>query len=180
MCVSRKIPELNGVGILKGDKLIGYLPPDKTQYLLYVIEKDAGGLITLSVTDMETDDIALEVFKHLVDKSISFEDDKITVKIKTKTYVGVAENLANLPMRDKEVVRKLERAAEEKMKTSIEDVVSILQQNFRTDVLGFGELIYRRNLKLWEQLEPDWDKIFPTVGVDVSSEVVIISSAYLK
>jgi len=180
MCVSRKIPELNGVGILKGDKLIGYLPPDKTQYLLYVIEKDAGGLITLSVTDMETDDIALEVFKHLVDKSISFEDDKITVKIKTKTYVGVAENLANLPMRDKEVVRKLERAAEEKMENGIRDVVSILQQNFRTDVIGFGEMIYRRNLKLWQQLEPHWDQIFPTVEVEVSSKVEIISSAYIK
>ncbi len=180
MCVSRKIPELNGVGILKGDKLIGYLSPEQTKYLLYVIEKDAGGLITLSVTDMETDDITLEVFKHLVDKSISFEDDKIKVKIKTKTYVGVAENLASLPMRDKEVVRKLERAAEEKMENGIRDVVSILQQNFRTDVIGFGEMIYRQNLKLWEQLEPDWDKIFPTVEVDVSSKVEIFSSAYLK
>lgn len=178
--VNKEIPELNGIGVLKGDKLIGYLTPDQSKYALFVEDKIVGGLLTLSVTDLETDDITLEIIKNKTKKSVSYQDNKIKVTIKTKTSVAAAENLAGLSMMDQEVIRKLEHAAEEKLETNIRDVVSTLQNEFRTDVFGFGEMIYRKDLKLWQQLEPHWEDIYPTVEVEVSSKVQISNSAFIK
>ena len=176
----KEIPELNGTGILKGDKLIGYLSPEQSKYLLFVEGKLKSGILTLSLSDLETDDISLEILRNKSKKSFSYDEGKITVNIKTETCVAIGENRTWLDMMDPEVIQRIEDAAREKIETNIRELTSTLQNEFRTDVLGFGETIYQRDLKLWKQLEPSWEEIYPTVEVEVSSRVRVVNSAFIK
>ena len=40
-----------------------------------------------------------------------------------------------------------------------------------SDVLGLGNLIYRKKPRVWEEIEDDWDDIFPELEVDIIVEV---------
>ncbi len=175
-----KIPEVNGLAIIKGEHLAGFLSPEQSRYVLFVENSLKGGILTLSMANLKTDDISLEIFSHSASKSFDEEDGKITVKIKTETHVALAENAANLDVMDTAVIKEIEEAASQMIETNIRGLINTLQHEFTTDILGFGEMIYKQDLKLWKQLAPLWDEIYPTVEVEVIPKVKIINAAFNK
>ena len=59
-------------------------------------------------------------------------------------------------------------------------MIDKVQHEYQTDIFGFGEMIYKRNLALWNQLELSWKEIYPTVEVEVSSTVHVVNTAFNK
>ena len=175
---NQQVAELNGVAILKGDKLTGFLTPEESKYLLFLENRIKGGVLTLSLDDKKFDDISLEIFRNKTKKSFTHDQGKITVKIATKTRVSVDES--QLDMMDQEVIRQITEAAENMLETNIHNLISKMQHEFQIDIFGFNEMIYKKDLKLWRQLEPSWEKIFPTLEIEVDSEIIIRDSAFIK
>lgn len=174
------VPELNGSAVIKDGKLVGYLTPEQSRYLLFVENKLGSAILTLSIPEMKTEDISLEVFTDRAKKSYRIEDDKIIVEIKVRNHVAIGENQMNIDVMDEEVIKQIERAAEQLIETNTQNVISILQHEFNTDALGFGEMIYKKDYKLWNKLAPSWDEIFPTLEVKISADVIIDNSAFNK
>lgn len=171
------VPEVNGAAVIKGEYLVGFLSPEQSRYVLMVENQLSKGLITLSTTDMLGDDLSLEILKCRSKKSYSYESGKMIVKIETTTDVSVAENRANLDMMDKQVIRGIEETAAAKIDQGIKNLVDTLQHELNTDIFGFGEMIYKKDFSLWQQISPGWDELYPSVEVQVSSTVNITSAA---
>lgn len=175
-----EIPELNGTGVIKGDRLVGYLSPEQSRYVLMVENKLKSGILTLSTSDIvPIDDLSLEIFFNKAKKSYTYENGQFTFKIETDTYVAIAENHARLDTSEPEVFLLVEADAERKIKENIEELISVLQHQFHTDVLGFGEMVSKKDHKLWREIEASWEDIFPTVKVEVSSNVRVLNSAFM-
>ena len=45
-----------------------------------------------------------------------------------------------------------------------------LSRELNADVLGFGNLFYRKQPRLWKEIEARWDEIYPTLDVTVEVE----------
>lgn len=177
----QQVAELNGIAVLREDKLQGFFTPDESKYAQFIEGLIKGGVLTLSVSEEdEAHDISLEIFDNTTKKSFTHDDGKITIEIKTKTYVVVDENRSRMDMMDPEVIKKIQGAAEDLVESGIRDTISIAQQEFQTDIFGFGEMIYERDYSLWKTLESSWMEIYPTVEIKVSSEIVIRDSAFIK
>ncbi len=176
----REICELNGIAICKEDKLAGFLSPEESKYALFVEDELKGGILTLSMAGMQTDDISLEIFLSNTKKSFSYEQGKVKIRIETDTRVSIAENEGMLDIMDMNLVQSIEEAAAAMIEKNIADLVARMQGEFNADIFGFGEMIYKRNLPLWRQLGPSWDMLFPTLEVTVSSKVFVINSGFTK
>lgn len=176
----QQIAELNGIAILQGDRLKGFLTPDESKYLLFLENIIKSGVLTLSAKSEKTDDISLEIFDNKTKKSFAYNQDKIVVKFETRTHVVIDENHSKLDMMDPEVIKQIEKAGEEMLEKNLRDLISKIQQEFQTDIFGFGEMIHKKDLKLWKQLEPSWKEIYPTLEVDVKSKLIIRDSAFIK
>jgi len=171
---------INGIAVIKEDGLVGFLTPDQSKYVTIVQAEMESGIITLSMTEEGKDDVSLEVFSSRAEKDFTYEQGKLTIRIHTRTKVSVGENQNMIDLTDKEQVRKITEAAQRKIEENIYAVLKVAQQEFNADIFGFSNMIYQKNSRLWKQLEPEWDQIFPTITVEVKSEVGIINPGILK
>lgn len=176
----KEIWEINGIAVCKEDKLAGFLSPEESKYALFVEDELKGGILTLSMAGMRTDDISLEISGNKTKKSFSYEQGKVKIRIETDTRVAIAENLARLDVMDVELVKRIEETAARMIEKNAADLIARIQGEFNADLFGFGEMIYKRDLRLWRQLEPSWDVLFPTLEVVVSSKVRVINSAFIR
>lgn len=176
----KEIPELNGIAICKGDKLVGFLSAEEAKYVLMVENELGGGILTLSIGGMPTDGISLEIFQNHSKKSYTYEQGKMKVKIETETNVALAENQIKMDPMDKEQVKLIEDAAQRLIQNNIKDMIMKVQQEYNADIFGFGEMIFKEDPKLWDRLMSTWGEQFPTVEVEITSTVHVVNSAFIK
>lgn len=172
--------EINGLAVFKGGKLAGYLDPDESKYVLFVEDELKGGLLTLPADEMPPYSITLEVFGNSSKKSFAYEQGKVIIRIETDTRVAIAENPGELDVMDLELIGEIEDAAARMIEQKTKDMIAKVQSEYRADVFGFGEMIYKKDPALWAQLEPVWEELYPEVEVEVSSQVQVINSAFVK
>lgn len=172
--------EANGTAVFKGENLLGYLSPEESKYLLFVLNEANGGVLTLSDTGEGPDDISLEISENKTKLSFSVKDQKLIFEVNTETRVYLSEDAKALNALDKEKIASLEAAAGAKLEQSIGEVIKRVQTEYRSDIFGFGDMIHKRDGKLWSSISKYWDDLFPTLEVVVHSKINIVNTFYLK
>ena len=65
---------------------------------------------------------------------------------------------------------------EQEIKKITTNTISILQNDFKTDVIGLRDHLYQHNYRLWESVKNDWEEgqlYFQKSTVDVKVNVTI-------
>lgn len=172
---------VNGVAIIKKEEgLVGFLTPEQSKYVLFIEDEIKGGVINFSLKGGEEDDTTLEIFESNTKKSFTYEQGKLTFHIHTRTRVAVDENQSMVDMMDLAQVQQVREAAQREIENNIKGLIAVVQREYNADIFGFGEMIYHKKQDLWKELEPDWDSLFPNLEVEVSSEVQIVGSGFIK
>ncbi|HHT16919.1 MAG TPA: Ger(x)C family spore germination protein [Papillibacter sp.] len=174
------ITELNGSTVIHEDRYIGVISPEMGKYLLMVYNELKGGLITVALSDKPSDLITLEVFESYTSTDFTRDGDQITFNIKTTTFVTAMENTADLGLMNRSNLDYLKDIAQRHIEESIHSLVYYCQQELKTDILRFGEMIYKRDNKFWNEIGDTWGEVFPTVQVNVSSRVEIRNAGFIK
>jgi len=171
--------EVNGLAVFKGERLIGYLTPEESKCYLFIVDGVQGGVLAFSA-DGQEDDATLEISRNTTKRSYTYQDGKLKVTIKTDTVVYLGELMAPGDALDKELIAALEDAAETQLEQKIMEVVRKMQFEYDSDIFGFGNMVYKRNPQLWNQLGDAWDEQFRSLEVEVCSDIHIVNTASVK
>lgn len=176
-----KIVELNGISLFKKDKLVGTLNPEETKYYLLATGKAKGGIITIT-TDINGKDelISLEVRSNSSSISTEINDSnfKANIEIELEVTIGEVEDQESRFTADE--IQKLEKLSGKIIKSRINDVINIIQENYGADIFGLGEYLYRNQNKQWEKYKDNWDSIFENIKFDININTKITSTGFLK
>lgn len=177
---NQTVVEASGQAVFKNDKLSGFLTSEQTKYLLFAVDEIQGGILTLSSNHSSVADTSLEISKNRTSRSFSVENGKITVKLQTDTdvYLNHAEEGADLLNETK--IQTIKDDIQKDLKNKIENLIGTVQQEYNSDILGFGNMIYKENPKLWEQVGPHWDEEFKNLKVEVQCTVNILNTSFLN
>lgn len=175
----KKVCKLDGTAICKGDKLVGFLSPDESKYALMVENRLTGGIITLSTTGMQPDDISLEIFGSKTKRSFKYENGKLKVFIKITADVALAENQLEWDVQNEDFVNRIKKAAEKIIEKNTGEMLNKVQKEMRADAFGFNEMLYKKDTHLWNKLNPHWEEIYPDIEFKISSTVNIKYSGFL-
>lgn len=163
--IQLKNPKYNGLGVFKGDKLVGWMNEDESKGYNYIL-----GNVKSTVGHVYYDNnikISLEVLNASSDIKVSMEKEApvINITIKIVQDVGTVKGQFDVTkLENKEIINKLTEQYIEKLCTkSIEKA----QIEFNADVFGFGEAIHRKYPKLWNELKSEWDNYFPKLKVNI-------------
>lgn len=175
-----EIVQLNGLATFNKDKLVGYLTPEETKDLLFVIDKVEGGIFTFDSKQKGNDDIAIEITKNKTNVEYTYKDKEIKffIDIKMEGLLGEFQNQSE--SLDYEKVKELEKIAEDELKLRITNHIKMVQEKGYNDIFGFGNKIYRKNPKLWKKLKKNWHDIFETIDFEVSCKINIKNTAFLR
>ncbi|MDF2946898.1 MAG: Ger(x)C family germination protein [Bacillales bacterium] len=176
--------KFSGLGVIKGDKLVGWLDEVESKGYNYII-----GEVQSTVGPIECPDkgkVIIEVNNVKSNIKGKFVNGKPKIKVELNYEVNVAEVLCkNLNLTNPKHIEILEKNTEERnieiLKTSVKK-----SKKLGADIYGFGVALYRDNPEEWHKIEKKWaESGFKEVEVEYKSECKVrrtgtTSESYLK
>jgi len=168
--------ELAGTAIFKKDKLIGFLDADQSQLLLFIKNQIKGGLL-LTSPDSDGRNITLEIEESGTKITPILTQNPPAIKIEIKTVCALGENQTAKKHIPTERIQEVEKSAKSGLETSVSNLIKTAQKQYKTDIFGFGNLIYQNDPQLWEQDKPKWDEIFTAMDIAVTADIKVNNTA---
>lgn len=162
---------LDGTGIIKGDKLVGFLDPKETRGLLWVLGEVQGGVLTVDVPG-EKGKATLEIFDSASKVTVQAEAEQIRVKIEVQMRSGLGTQTVYTDLSTPDQFKKLEQWQAEVIKAEIEAALAKARA-YKADIFGFGRLLFGRDNRSWQRLAPDWERYFVEAPVEIKVKTAV-------
>jgi spore germination protein KC len=159
---------LTGTAVFSEDKLVGFLTPE--QGLGYnLIRKVVSDFYLAFPCDNQGNYANFSMFDLKIKFDTKLKDGKPFTEIEIDVKGSLNELNCEMNLLKKEVHKEIEKMASKQLKANIEDTIRATQKEHKSDILGFGEMLYRNHYKDWKKVEDNWINIYP----DVESKVKV-------
>jgi spore germination protein KC len=162
------ILKLSTLAIFKDDKLIGYATKDESRGINLM-----AGKINAMIVKYECDSnyLVSSLSELNTEIKIDFENDLPIATIYIEGNGDITENNCNLKLTDKDVIEKIQKGINNEIKRLINKGLKLLQEDYKSDVIGFGNLIYKKNPNYFKNIN-NWDEDeFPNLEVKIKTNI---------
>jgi len=167
--------KISDMALYSGDKFVDYTENEESQ-VINLLNNESDSLIT--TIKMDDNNIGFNI-SEMKTKIKLVDPTHIEITLKGKAVIREVNEKYDLE--DEKVINKMEKALNKTGKKKLNDTIDALQNKYKTDSLGFGNLIYQKYPKIWEKLEDEWeDKYFGKMKVKAHTEFKVISTGSLK
>lgn len=179
---NHKTAAADGIALFKADKMIGTLNSEESKYYLFIENSIEGGLLTLNYKNKENTagNVTLEIANNTTMESYTYKDNKLKILLKPKVEVYLAEYDEQSKKLDDKTIDAIQKKAESDLKKNMLKLISKAKKEYKHDIFSFGDMVYKRDAKLWDKLKSKWDKVFIASDVEINPTVEIVNSALLK
>lgn len=161
--------ELSNLGIFKNDKLVGFAKREESRGI-NIINGNAKNVIVTTKCD-GTNFANANITNIHVDRDYQLDKNQPSVNIKVSAEGSLQEiNCAYNLLQPKEL-NKLTKKFESSLQDMLQSAISIAQNEYKSDIFGFGLYFYRHHPNYFKNVQNLWDDdIFPymKVNFDVS------------
>lgn len=156
----------SGMAVFKGDKQIGWLNEDESATFTFVSDRIKSTAGSVSCPQGEGK-VTIEVIRSKTKVKGSVSDGQPRIDIEINPEVSAAEVQCAVDLTETETITTLEKLLNQKLEEYIKTNIRRVQKNFKTDIFGFGEVIYRSDPKAWSKLKDNWNQTFANIPVTV-------------
>lgn len=157
--------KFTGLAIFNEDKLVGYMDEYDSKSFNYLNDKIKS---TIEIISCPSDgELTTEITQSNTKTKGIVKDGKPIINVSIDIVQNVAEVKCDIDLTELKTIDWINRQTEEHIKKNLDKVLNSLQENYRADILGFGEAIHRTDPKLWKDIKNDWEEIYPGVEVNV-------------
>lgn len=172
--------KLKELGVFKNDKLLGWLSDDETQGINTINNKVSRIFIEVECDDNKKVTTSITNLSAKKTLEINNQDD-INVYIDVKGSASIIETNCKIDLEDDEQIYEIEKKTNKKFKKIINEGIDRVQKDFKSDIIGIGNLIYKKKPKLWKSINKDWnDKFFPNINFKVNVSIEINNKGSLE
>jgi spore germination protein KC len=180
---------LNQVGLFnKSGQLVGYLQDKEADLAVWVCKMArrlaSGNLPTVGdfawsqAIPNRKGTVSLNFTNYHRKLKSQIEGKQIKVQVLLTGTANIVENNSNVDSSKSSGVKEIENAINQGIKKSSEQMIKKVQEQFKTDIFGFGEDIHRRYPQQWKRWKATWDTKFPHVVTTVQVDMQIRSAGY--
>ena len=165
--------KIDTIGIFKNDKLIGWASPLET-IGINILNNEVGSVLLEARCDNEHMASTLTNIKTSTD--INFEENIPKFKLNVAAEGALVEINCNKNIKETKVIKELQEQFEQTLKNMLQNSLNLAQKTYNSDIFGFGEMIYKKNLKKWNEIKNNWDnKFFSQLEFDVEVKIELSS-----
>jgi len=167
--------KLNDTAIFREDKFVGYVGKDDSQ--------------SINIINDEVHELKIDFKYEGNDVVYTSNSIKTSTKIVGPNHFKVnvsgsgfvSEVNGKVSLEKVSTVKKLEDNLENSLEKQLRKTLDKLQNELKCDVFGFGNKIYGKYPKKWDEIENEWnDKYYPKLKVDINADLTIESSGSLN
>ncbi|BDG31974.1 Ger(x)C family spore germination protein [Parageobacillus thermoglucosidasius] len=163
---------VNGIAMFKNDKLAGWIFGETSRGVLWVMDKIEQTDITVE-WKRRKEAVAYEVVRAKTSVAAHMKRGKPSISIRIKAEGDIGEALVPVDFTDPMQILALEKKIEQTIKNEVIQAVEKAQEE-KTDIFGFGNVVYRSYPREWKKMKHDWDEsTFPHLEVNVTVDAFI-------
>lgn len=166
---------VDGLAVYKKDKVVGFLSVDETRSYLWTQDLKN---TTLSFPCHEDEegrkqgrlaDIFINTSKSRMRTEYSGDTPLLKVEIFAEGRISGIQ--CNKDLSALETYREFEKKAEKEIEEKVSTTIKKVQEQYGTDIFGFGEQLSRQDYKKFKEVEDKWNDEFSRGEVEVSVTV---------
>lgn len=162
-----------GGALFKGDRMVGWA--DERQTIGWNYATGRSFRSTVLITDPVDDKTEVGVEITQLDSRMRpvFVDGDLGIEVviraegRIQNFPGYGELVTESPY-----IKSLEQRTAEYIRNTVESTIT-LSRELESDIIGFGNLIYRKQPKLWKEIEDRWYEVFKDIQIDIKVDVNI-------
>lgn len=170
----KKMPKIGGIAVFKVDKMIGELNEEEAEFFSMLSPKLKGGLLVIR-NDINGQLVNVSL-KILTGKTIIkpiYVNGNIVMKINiiVDVSIGEIEGRENFIAKGKREV--LQKNAENYIKIGVNNLIKHVQEDYDSDIFGFGKAFKIEMPNVWKRIENKWDEEFKNLKFETTVSVNI-------
>ena len=169
---------VHGIALVKKDKMIGKVAPDKAPYLLMLANRYRNGVVEIPCGRESSRGETFEIIKENTTMTPKIQGDDISVAFDVQIQGSIGE-LSCTTIRDMADEKKYEAKLERYFKEQLESVLNNLKKQ-KTDAVGIGHKLYLRHPSRWKKIKPDWPERYARIPADIRVKVTITNSKIMN
>ncbi|SMC26959.1 spore germination protein KC [Clostridium acidisoli DSM 12555] len=156
---SREI-SLSGAAAFKKDKFVGYLNDKETRGYNWITNQVKSGVINVPGITNKSKLIAVEIKRAGSNIKSEMLNGNYIFNINVVEEGNIGEVQDTTDVTDPAIQEKIEKEQEEEIKQEIKMAIKKAKEDFKCDIFGFGNVLYRSNPKQWEKVKDSWNDVF--------------------
>lgn len=157
--------KIDTLGIFKDDKLVSWTNDDESRGI---------NLLNNSVENIyvktECEDNYIMSYVKDIDSKTNIDLENNTVNVEITGKATLLEVNCNIDLGNPKVIEEIETNIKNKLNEIINKSENLLKE-YKTDVLGYGNKIYKKNPKKWKEIKNDWDNIFKNLEIKTNIKI---------
>lgn len=169
--------QFGGAAVFIKDKLIGWLSPEETRGLAWVLNQTRDTLVIVPEPDAPDKYASVETHDVSAKIETEFNDGKPSafIAISGKGSITEEDTSTNLPM--EQFKKTLEGFVDSSIGNTIQMSLDKLQKDYRCDALGFARYFHVQHFDEWESgMKDKWEELYPQLQVSVKVDIDINES----
>ncbi|TBL81122.1 Ger(x)C family spore germination protein [Paenibacillus thalictri] len=176
LTVENREAKLNGAAVFQGKtrKMLGYLNGDETVALNLLTNRFKESVLE-QVMDGVTVVLELKYAKTSIQADAT-DIGHIVFNVKIDAAGNIAESSDTLDFIHSQAVPEIELKAAAELEKKVMQLVSKMQHDFKTDVIGLGDYLNEEHYAVWQKIKNNWDSgehRFADCRVEVHAKIKI-------
>lgn len=170
----KKSIKIDTLGIFKEDKLIGWANKNQSEGI-NILSNNTDNIYIKTKCE---DKYIMNHVKNIKTKTkIDLKNNKVKIKINGTSTIS--EINCKIDLENKETIKKLENDIKEELNKIIFETTKLIQNEYETDVLGYGKIIHKTNPKEWKKIKNNWDETFKNLKIETEININILNQGTL-
>lgn len=165
--------KLSNMAIFKGYKFLGFLNDNESVALNILLNK----IDNLNYTYYFDNGYVTNKIRSIKSK-IKFKDNKYYIDIKGNAVI--TEINSDFIVNDLDSLDKLNNKLNNEIKVLINNVIDASLYKYESDFIGFGEILYKKDIKSFNKLESDWINYLKEIDIDVKVDIELINGGSIS
>ena len=167
--------KLSNLVLFKKDKLV-HIADEEESYGINIINDNVDE--TLVKINCNNSEEYINIQLSNVKSNKKYKNNKIILNIKSNA--DIQENNCDIDLEDNKNISYIKEETEKKVKKIVEDSIE-LAKKYKTDIFGFGNVIYKHNPNYFDSIYKDWnDEEFIKLNIDTNIEIKLEDKGSLK
>jgi len=166
-----------GLAAFKDSRLVGYLDGIETRAYNFVTNHIKTAYVTIPSSDGVT---VVEIGNSNSKIKANFDDGRAVIDVKVKANLYILQESGLEDITKAGPLHSVEERFNQLLAGEITAAVKKAQQEFQSDIFGFGMSMHIQHPKIWGKIKGNWDDYFSNATINISVESTVGRSGKIK
>ncbi|MET3728425.1 spore germination protein KC [Fictibacillus halophilus] len=169
-----KTYRISGLAVFKKEKMVTWLNNDQTRGWSIINRKVKDIFILSHKCDSKKGNVGFMVKSVDSKTKVHYKDGKLKYVVNVKGKAILQEVTCAVDVGDPKTLLEMEKRVNEELARHIKGTVKKAQDE-KTDVFGFGKLLYNKDPEVWKKYKENWKDEFSNVELETNVSIKLES-----